>query len=96
MAALEMTALTARVLWSICSRVNPNTNESRVKIREIATELDTAESSVSRAIRELRDRRILQNEEFGVYVISPWIAYCGSAEAWEKATNDIDAPVWSR
>jgi len=96
MAKLELTGQEARIFWIIVGRINPATNECRVKATEIATELDVSPAAVSQVIGRLRQRRIILPNGVSTWTINPWIAAYGQVDDWEQATPTLPQPIWSR
>lgn len=97
MSRLELTQQEGRVFWLIVGAVNPNTGDARITGRQIATAMDVSEPGVSRIIKSLAERHILEpTGERSTWVVNPWIAFYGSAEDWESATAAATEPNWSR
>lgn len=96
MARLEFTGLEGRVFWTVAAAADPTTNECRITGEQIAARLDTVGPSISRALKELRDRRILISTGRSQWMVNPWISYYGRAEDWETVTLEHPEPEWSR
>lgn len=95
-AKLELTQHEGRVFWIIVGSINPHTGESRVKGAEIARTIDTTPSNVSRILANLKRRRVIFANGQSCWTVNPWIAFYGSAEDWERITDDYKQPEWNR
>lgn len=97
MAELELTVAESRVFWAIASGLSKGSGSTaRITTGEIADTLGMLQPNVSKAIRSLRDRRIIHRERNAVWQLNPWLIFAGSAEDWETATDDAPEPEWSR
>lgn len=95
-AKLDLTPSQWRVLMQLIRAINKETGESRVSTAEIAREVGMAASNVSRTLSELRARRIVRTITPGAHRVSPHIAFRGSADEWDLATDETPEPDWSR
>lgn len=93
---LELTGFEWRVLHAIMARVNVETNWSKFAVIELARELGVVSPSVSRALRELRDRRIVETLGSGTHRVNPHIMFRGSNQDWDTATDTHPEPIWRR
>lgn len=95
-AKLDLTPSQWRVLMQLIKAINKETGESRISTAEIARELGMASANVSRTLSELRARSIVQTERAGLHHVNPHIAFRGSADEWDDATDAAPEPEWSR
>jgi predicted transcriptional regulator len=93
---LQLTGSEWRVLHRIMRAVNPETNEARVVLTEIADEMGVKNPSVYRTMRELRERRIVVTRRQGVHKVNPHIMYRGSNADWDIATEYEPEPIWRK
>jgi DNA-binding transcriptional ArsR family regulator len=96
LAMLELSAVEWAVLHRVMSSVATESNESRVQVQEIAADLEKTSPNVSRAMRELRARRIITTRRRGVHKVNSHIMFRGSNQDWDIATESEKEPVWSR
>jgi DNA-binding transcriptional ArsR family regulator len=94
--ALELTGFEWRVLRKLMRSTNPETNRANCTIAFIAREMGVRPSVVSRAMKELRDRRIVASLDRGVHRVNPHIMFRGSNQDWDLATDTTPEPIWSR
>lgn len=96
-ADLELTQQEQRVFWTIARALTKDSGSiARIAPGEIAERTGMHKSNVSAALASLRRRNIISRERNGVWIVSPWIMYAGSAEDWETATEEAPEPEWSR
>lgn len=96
-ADLELTQQEQRVFWTIARALTRDSGSvARIATSEIAEKTGMHKSNVSTTLASLRRRNIVSRERTGVWLVSPWIIYAGSAEDWEAATADAPEPEWSR
>lgn len=93
---LELTGQEWAVLHRLMRAVNQETNEARVGIMEIATDLDLHAPAVSRVMKTLRERRIIETLRQGVHRVNSHIMYRGSNQDWDDATDTEREPLWRR
>lgn len=96
---LELSGLEYRVLFAVMKAV-PEKGGCRayVTIEEIATTIDSTVPSVSRAMKTLRERRIITREDnrVGRLVVSPWVLYNGDFDSWAAEAEQSPEPIWTR
>lgn len=93
---LELSGQEWEVLTRLMRAVNQETNEARVGVTEIGMDLGIAPQSVSRAMRTLRERRIIETLRQGVHRVNSHIMYRGSNQDWDDATDLERMPLWRR
>lgn len=93
---LQLSGSEWRVLTRVMRSVNPETNEARVTVTEVASDCGMARPNASRVIRRLRDRRIIYTEAQGVHRVNPHIMFRGSNLDWDVATETAKEPIWRR
>jgi hypothetical protein len=94
---LEMTGSEMRVLLCLMRHVaEKGGTESRCSIAEIAAETDMRGPNVSRIMRDLRERRIVNTVRQGYHDISPWLVYSGDYESWNAEASQWPEPTWVR
>lgn len=93
---LELTGFEWRVLHAVMRRVDVETNWSHFTVVGLARALGVASPSISRVLRELRGRRIVETLEPGIHRVNPHIAFRGSNQDWDTATDSHPEPLWRR
>lgn len=93
---LELTGQEWDVLTRLMRAVNQETNEARIGVVEMAQDLGIAQPNVSRIMKTLRERRIIETLRQGVHRINSHIMYRGSNQDWDDATDVERAPLWRR
>lgn len=93
---LELTGQEWEVLTRIMRAVNQDTNEARVAVSEVADDLGIAAPNVSRVLKTLRERRIIQTLRQGVHRVNSHIMFRGSNQDWDDATDIERAPLWRK
>jgi CRP-like cAMP-binding protein len=93
---LETTISERRVLDCLLAHVDVGTNDIRLTTSLIATKTGMQVPNVSRALRSLRDRRLIFKLNVGLWRVSPWLAYAGEWKEWDKAAMDAAEPQWKR
>lgn len=93
---LELTGREWSILHAIMRAMDPETNESRISLVEISESLGIAASAVSRAMNVLRARRIVFTLRRSVHRVNSHIAFRGSNQDWDMATDTERLPLWKR
>lgn len=93
---LELTGVEWAVLHRLMRAVSPETNEAHISGAEIADHLGKPRSNVTRALKELRDRRVIVTRRRGVHKVNSHIMYRGSNQDWELASESEKEPIWKR
>lgn len=94
---LDLSALEYKVLFALMQFVpEKGGTEARVSIAEIAETVGVLAPSVSRIMRDLRDRRIVRTPRNGVHEVNPWITYSGDFDSWNAETENWPEPIWLR
>lgn len=97
MSRLELTQQESRVFWAIAGALAKDSGSiAKIGTGVIAEQTGMLYSNVGAALTSLKKRNIIARESVGVWVVSPWLMYAGSAEDWEAATADAPEPEWSR
>lgn len=96
LAQLELSSAEYAVLTHLMRHVNPETNQARVGLDEIADECGMLRPSVSRVMKALRDRRVVYTLRQGVHRVNPHIMFRGSNQDWDIATDLEREPIWHR
>lgn len=97
MSRLELTQQESRVFWAIAGALAKDSGSiAKIGTGVIAEQTGMLYSNVGAALASLKKRNIIARESVGVWVVSPWLMYAGSAEDWEAATADAPEPEWSR
>jgi hypothetical protein len=93
---LETTISERRVLDCLLAHVDRGSNDIRLTTSLIAERTGMQVPNVSRALRSLRDRRLIYKLGVGLWRVSPWLAYAGDWKEWDKAAIDVAEPQWKR
>lgn len=97
MTRLDLTGAEYRVLFCLLRHVPEKGGvEAHASIAEIADELTMKAPSVSRVLRDLRDRHIVRTIRQGKHEINPWLAYSGDFDSWNAETDGWPEPIWIR
>lgn len=95
-ARLELTGQEWTVLHKIMAAVNGETNEAKITVGDIARELDVAQPTVSRVMKNLRDRRIIFSTNARTHRVNAHLMFRGSNQDWDIATDMEREPQWTR
>lgn len=94
---LEMTGSEYRVFWTICSHIPKSGGSTAfVQVGQIAKELGIQQSFVSRILKELRERRIIETVRTGEHKVNPWILWNGMMDDWVDESEDYPEPIYTR
>lgn len=93
---LELTSQEWEVLTGIMAAVNPETNQAHIGISVLSSDLGIHQPNVSRIMKSLRERRIIQTIRQGVHRVNSHIMYRGSNQDWDDATDREKEPLWRR
>lgn len=93
---LELTGQEWEVLTRLMRAVNQETNEARVAVAEIAEDLGIAPPNVSRVLKGLRERRIIETLRQGVHRVNSHIMFRGSNQDWDDVSDVEKEPLWRR
>jgi hypothetical protein len=99
MSQLELNGTEHRVLMAVMASVPERGGaDARCSLTDIATSLGIAVSSVSRAMKELRDRNIVlkTSNRIGHYRVNTWLAYNGDFDSWATEVEKDPEPKWRR
>lgn len=97
MSRLEMTGSEYRVFWAICTHIpKAGGSTAYVQVAELADDLGIAKSFVSRIMRALRDRRIIETVKTGVHRVNPWILWNGMMDDWVDESEEYPEPIYHR
>lgn len=99
MARLELSGLEHRILIAIMAAV-PEKGGTGAFITgtEIAEKVNSTQPAVSRALRSLRDRRVILKPDgrVGRYQVNAWLMYNGDFESWAAETENTPEPIWAK
>lgn len=98
MAKLELTGSEWRILHALMAAV-PEKHGSTAYItqREIAERTGMVQQAVSRAMREMQNRRVISAlPQRGRWHINTWLAYNGDFDSWNADVEDEPEPIWMR
>ena len=94
---IELTGLEYKVLFALLQRVPEKGGiEARCAVSEIAEAIGAHQPSVSRVMKDLRDRHVVRTPRAGLHEINPWIAYSGDFDAWNSEADSWPEPTWVR
>ena len=98
MAKLELTGSEWRVLHALMAAVPEKSGSTAyVTQQEVADRTGMTQQAVSRAMKELRGRRIIgQLPQRGRWRVSAWIAYNGDFDSWNADVENDPEPIWMR
>jgi hypothetical protein len=96
MERLDLTGLEFKVLARIARAANAETNEAWITQEQIAHALGSVQPSVARAIRTLKERRIIFPLARRGYRVNPHILFRGAVPDWNDATDMEKEPIWTR
>lgn len=97
LARLEMTGLESRILAAVMAHVpEKGGREAYCTMQEIADYLGVKQTSVSRAMKGLKDRRILWLVKQGKWRVNAWLTYNGDFDSWSAEAENDPEPVWVR
>lgn len=96
---LELSGLEYRILFAVMQAV-PEKGGCRasITIEEVAERVQSTSPSVSRAMKVLRDRRVLIREDnkIGRVMVNPWLMFNGDFDSWAVETDATAEPIWMR
>lgn len=93
---LQLSAQEWSVLHVVMAAVNPETNQAAIGVNQIAEELDILAPAVSRVMKTLRERRVIETLRQGVHRVNSHIMFRGSNQDWDDATDIEREPLWRR
>lgn len=99
MTRLECSALEYRVLFAVMQAIPEKGGcHSVITVNEIAEQIGSTPSSVSRTMASLQKRSIVLREgrKVGRLIVNPWIMYNGDFDSWNSETEKFDEPMWAR
>lgn len=97
MERLELSTLEQRVVYSIMAQVPPLGGRlAYCTMQDIAERLETRQPSIARAMKGLKDRRIVWSERQGRWLVNAWLMFNGSFDDWGAAMEQDPEPIWSR
>ncbi len=97
MTHLEMTGTESRVLWGLIAHIpKAGGHVAYVQVSELAKELGMAQSNVSKVLKALRARHIVESKRVGQHAINPWIAWKGEMVDWVAESEEWPEPVYVR
>ena len=96
LARLEMTGREWDFFWTVARHLNPETNEARITLSEIADNLGMQRQNASKMSTELRKRGILITLRRGVHRINAHLLFRGSNLDWDAVTISEREPLWRR
>jgi predicted transcriptional regulator len=85
LALLRLTGAEGQVFMQLVSSINRETGQSRMQIREIAAELHSPASSISRTMSNLQKRNLVFKEGTSIYRVSPYLTFRGDGTDWDTA-----------
>lgn len=97
LARLEMSGLEHRILAAVMAHVpERGGREAYCTIQEIADYLQVRETSVSRAMKGLKDRHIVWLVRQGRWAVNAWLTYNGDFDSWAAEAENDPEPIWVR
>jgi DNA-binding FadR family transcriptional regulator len=65
-------------------------------VGQLAEELGVTRPFVSRILKTLRDRRIIETVRLGQHKVNPWIVWNGVMDDWVDDSEGYQEPIYSR
>jgi hypothetical protein len=97
LARLEVTGLEGRILAAVMAHVpEKGGREAYCTMQEIADFLGVKQTSVSRAMKGLKERHILWLVKQGKWRVNAWLTYNGDFDSWGAEAEQDPEPVWAR
>jgi hypothetical protein len=99
MSRLDLNGSEWRVLSTVMACVpEKGGSEAFCTLQEIADRHEIPLSSVSRAMKSLRDRRIIMKNDrrIGRWHVNAWLMYNGDFDSWNVEAEQDPEPIWSR
>ena len=99
MVRLEMSGLEYRIFHAVASHIpEKGGTDAFCTMQEIADQLGVAQQSVSRAMKALRERRIIlkRSNRIGRWHVNSWLLYNGDFDSWNAEAEDDPEPIWVR
>lgn len=97
MTRLELTGVESRVLFAIMGAVPEKGGaDAFTTQQEIAETLGIPQSNVGRAIKTLKDRRLVWRLRNGRWHVNTWLAYNGDFDSWNQEAEHDPEPIWVR
>lgn len=99
MARLELSGLEYRILIAIAAAV-PEKGGTGAFITgtEIAEKVSSTQPAVSRALKSLRERRVIFKPDgrIGRYQVNAWLMFNGDFDSWAAETENTPEPIWAK
>lgn len=99
MARLELSGLEHRILIAIMSAVpEKGGTVAFITGTEIAEKVGSTQPAVSRALRSLRERRVILKPDarVGRYQVNAHLMYNGDFESWAAEADVTPEPIWTK
>ncbi len=93
---LELTAQEWDVLTALMAAVNPETNQAHIGVSALAADIGVHQPNVSRIMKSLRERRIIETLRQGVHRVNSHIMFRGSNQDWDEASTREKEPLWRK
>lgn len=97
LAKLEMSGLESRILFAIMAHVpEKGGTDAYCTMQEIADLLGVKQTSVSRAMKALKDRHIIRLVRQGRWHVNAWLTHNGDFDSWATDADKDPEPIWVR
>lgn len=96
---LDLSALEYRVLFAMMEAVpEKGGRDAFITLREVAEKVGSTNPSVSRCVKDLRERNILfkRDGHVGRYSINAWLMFNGDFDSWSSEASEDAEPIWVR